>query len=203
MAELEREVASGEPDGHPSRAPATKRRAPGLRNKAARAIWSAVRLVLFRPSPRPFFGWRRFLLRLFGASVGRGAKIYPGAIIWAPWNLTAGDGSVIADGVDCYSVDRIVLGQGAIVSQRAYLCAAGHDFNDPLFPLVTAPIRIEAKAWVAAEAFVGPGVTIGEGAVVGARAVVRRNIPPLQVVSGNPASEIGRRNAKAASWGNP
>jgi len=54
-------------------------------------------------------------------------------------------------------------------------------------PVITAPIRIERRAWVAADTFVGPGVTIGEGAVVGARASVFRDVDPWTVVGGNPA----------------
>lgn len=159
----------------------------GARNKAARAAWGAVWLLLYRPSPRPLHAWRRLLLRLFGARVGRGVKPYPGAKVWAPWNLVLGDHCWLADGVDCYSVAPVEVGPSAIVSQRAFLCTATHDFTDPAFPLVARPIAIGAQAWVAAEAFVGPGVTVGEGAVVGARACVVRDVPPWTVVAGNPA----------------
>jgi putative colanic acid biosynthesis acetyltransferase WcaF len=95
--------------------------------------------------------------------------------------------SCLASGVDCYCVDRIVLGRGAIVSRRAFLCTASHDHRKPGFPLMTGPVVIGEKAWVAAEAYVGPGVTIGAGAVVGARTVVVRDVPRGTVVVGNPA----------------
>jgi putative colanic acid biosynthesis acetyltransferase WcaF len=136
------------------------------------------------------------LLRLFGAKIGRNALPYPGVRIWAPWNLEMHEGSVMGDGVDCYCVDRIVLARNAIVSQRAFLCSASHDYNDPMFPLVSAPITIEAGAWVAAEAFVGPGVTVGEGAVTKARAFVTRDIAPWTIVSGHPAITVGARARK-------
>ena len=173
---------------------ATPRPAPDFRNKLLRFCWGLVWLVLFRPSPRTFHVWRRFLLRCFGAKVGSGAKPYPGAKIWAPWNLVMGRDSTIGDGVDCYSVDKIVIGEGAVVSQRAYLCSATHDVNDPGFALATAPITLERKAWVAAEAFVGPGVTLAEGAVAGARAVVRRDVPAWTIVAGDPAAQVGSRS---------
>jgi putative colanic acid biosynthesis acetyltransferase WcaF len=108
-----------------------------------------------------------------------------------------GELSCLAPGVDCYCVDRITLGPRTIVSQRATLCSATHDHNDPLFPLVTAPIVIEADAWIAAEAFIGPGVTVGEGAVVGARAVVMRDVAEWIVVAGNPARKISERRRTA------
>lgn len=160
------------------------------RNRISRVLWSAVWLLLFRPSPRPFHAWRRWLLRLFGAQVARGAHPYPSARIWAPWNLTMGEGSCLGDHVDCYAVDRVVLEPYATVSQYAFLCTATHDYTVKEMPVVTAAIRIGRRAWVAADVFVGPGVTIGEGAVVGARASVFRNVAPWTVVGGNPARII-------------
>jgi putative colanic acid biosynthesis acetyltransferase WcaF len=159
----------------------------GFRQKLARSLWGTVCLLLYRPSPRTCHGWRRFLLRCFGAKVGRGAKPYPKAIIWAPWNLTLGARCWLADGVDCYSVAPITIGDDAVVSQRAVLCAATHDYRSSTFPLVAKPIIIGRGAWVAAEAFIGPGVTLNEGAVAGARAFVNRDVPAWAVVVGNPA----------------
>jgi putative colanic acid biosynthesis acetyltransferase WcaF len=163
---------------------------PNLRSKAARMLWVIVWALFFRPSPTPFFWWRRFLLRLFGAEVGKGAHPYPSARIWAPWNLVMKSGSCLAAGVDCYCVDRIMLGHNAVVSQRAFLCTATHDHRQPGFRLMTGPVVISENAWVAAEAYIGPGVTVGAGAVAGARAVVVRNVPPGAVVVGNPARVV-------------
>src|SRR5207245_1084102 len=138
-------------------------------------------------------GWRRFLLRCFGARVGAGARPYPRARVWAPWNLVMDEQSCLANDVDCYCVDRIELGRGAIVSQYAYLCSASHDFRSPDFDLVTAPIRIGEDAWVAARAFIGPGVSIGPRAVVAACSVVVRDVASEAVVAGNPARIVGWR----------
>ena len=164
-----------------------------LGNKLARACWNLTWLLLYRPSPRFCFAWRRTLLRLFGAEVREGAHPYPRCRIWAPWNLTMGEHSCLADDVDCYSVAPIKLGAHAIVSQYAFLCTASHDYEDPDFPLITTPIEICDYAWVGARAFVGPGVRIGEGGVVGATASVYRDVPVWTVVGGNPAKEIKKR----------
>lgn len=162
-------------------------------NKLARALWAAVWLVLFRPSPIPLHSWRRILLRCFGASIGKRALPYPSARIWAPWNLTMDDDSCLSHQVDCYCVDKIYLGPRVTVSQYSFLCTASHDYTSRSMPLLTAPIRIEADAWVTADVFIGPGVTVCEGAVVGARSTVLRSIRPWTVVAGNPAKEIGPR----------
>jgi putative colanic acid biosynthesis acetyltransferase WcaF len=176
-----------------TRAPLTVQAPPGLANKLARGVWGLVWLLLYRPSPRPLHSWRRLLLRIFGARVGAGAKPYPSARIWAPWNLTLGANSTLGDDVDCYSVAHIRLGEGAVVSQRAFLCTAQRDLDRLGSPLTVAPIVVSDWAWVAAEAYVGAGVTLGEGSVAAARAVVTRDIPPWQVVAGNPARLIRQR----------
>ena len=162
-------------------------------NRAARALWGVVWTLCFRPTPRPLHGWRCLLLRLFGAKLGAGVRVYASARIWAPWNLAMGDHSVVGDYADCYTVDRIEIGADSVVSQYAHLCTATHDIDRSRFPLVTAPIRIGAQAWVAAGAFIGPGVTVGEGAVVGARAAVFKDVDPWTVVGGNPARLIRQR----------
>jgi len=167
-----------------------------LSNQVLRGLWSVVWLLLYRPSPPFLHGWRRFLLRGFGATVGRGAHPYPRCRIWAPWNLTMGDHSGMANDVDCYSVAPITLGAHSTVSQHAHLCAGTHDYQDPEFRLIPKAIHVDARAWVAAGAFIGPGVTVGEGSVVGARAVVSKDVDPWTVVAGNPAVEIKKRIIK-------
>jgi putative colanic acid biosynthesis acetyltransferase WcaF len=164
-----------------------------VRNRWARVLWGFVWAVLYRPSPRPLHAWRRVLLRLFGAKVGRGAHPYPRAKIWAPWNLSMGDHSCIADYVDCYCVAPVSIGAYATVSQYSYLCTGSHDYFDVRMPLIAAPIIVEAYAWVAADAFVGPGVRIGDGGVVAARSTVIQDVLPWTVVGGSPAKHIGDR----------
>jgi putative colanic acid biosynthesis acetyltransferase WcaF len=163
-------------------------------NKILRVLWRCVWIFLFRPSPRLCHGWRRFLLRLFGAKVGRRSYIYPTVEVWAPWNLEMADGSCFSHYVDCYCVDKVSIGRNATVSQYSHLCTASHDYNKATLPLITAPIVIEENAWVTADVFIGPGVTVGVGAVVGARATVTRDVEAWTVVAGNPARPIGRRD---------
>jgi putative colanic acid biosynthesis acetyltransferase WcaF len=171
-----------------------QRAAPGSMDKLRRSFWGLAWLLLFRPSPVPLFAWRRLLLRIFGARVHAGACPYPTAKVWAPWNLTMHEGSCLAEGVNCYNVARVVLGRGAIISQRVYLCTASHDYNSRGFVLVVGDITIEDNCWVASEAFIGPAVTLKESCVVLARAVVAKDIPTKMVVAGNPARVIGSRS---------
>lgn len=160
----------------------------------ARALWNIVWLFLFRPTPRGImYGWRRFLLRLFGARIGKGANILPSCRIWQPWKLKMGEYSCLSEFVYCYSVDYITIGKQAVVSQGAFLCCASHDITSPIMELIHKPIIIGPQAWIAARSFIGPGVTIGVGAVVGACAVVTKDVEPWAVVGGNPAKFIKKR----------
>lgn len=169
----------------------------GRRHQTVRLLWSVVWGVLARPLPRSIgSGWKRFLLRLFGAKIHPTAIIYSSAKVYYPANLVMDAYSCLASNVDCYNVDLIIIGANTTVSQGTYLCTASHDITNPLNPLITAPIVIEDQAWIAAGAFVGMGVTIGQGAVVGARAAVFKDVEPWTVVGGNPAKFIKKRIIK-------
>jgi putative colanic acid biosynthesis acetyltransferase WcaF len=170
----------------------------GVRNKLARALWGIAAPVLFRPTPKPLYGWRRGILRLFGARIAPSAIVHPSVRIWAPWNLEMAAHACLSPHVECYSVDRIAIGTRATVSQFAFLCTATHDADHSDMPLVTAPIVIEADAWIAADAFVGPGVRIGEGAVVGARSAVFKDVPAWTIVAGAPARFLRPRRRPSA-----
>lgn len=132
------------------------------------------------------------MLRVWGAKVGARTHVYPGAIIWAPWQLTLGDDAAIGDGAEIYNVAPIELGPRSIVSQNAYLCTASHDHRQESFPLITAPIRLGARAWVASRAIVLMGISLGDGAVAAAGSVVTRDIPAGCVAAGNPARIVRR-----------
>lgn len=159
-----------------------------------RLVWGIIWALFFRTTPRwCLYGWRRFLLRCFGATIGKGCKIDPSCRIWAPWNLELGDLVAIAEGVDCYSVDKIVLGSKVAISQRAFLCTASHDISSLKHPLIHRPIVINDHAWVCSQAIIYPGVTLGEGAVVAAGSVVTKSVADWEVVGGNPAKFIKKR----------
>lgn len=169
-----------------------------LGNRVMRVIWGLVQGSLFRLSPRPMHRWRVLLLKLFGADVQMSSRVYPKASIWAPWNLKMGDRATIADDVDCYCVDKIVLGDRVVVSQYSYLCGATHDFELRHRPLVPRPIFIGEGTWIAADVFVAPGVTIGEESVIGARSSVFGDLPAWKICTGSPAKPVRDREIREA-----
>lgn len=161
-------------------------------------VWWLVQSLLFHPSPQFMYGWRRFLLRLFGAKIGRSVLLRPTVRVTYPWKLTIGDNSWVGDFAELYTLGEITIGSNAVVSQYVYLCTGSHDMSTPTFTIFTKPIVIEDEAWVAAGAFVHPGVTVGRGSVVAARSVVNRNTLQNRVYAGAPAADIGPRQRQAA-----
>lgn len=164
-----------------------------LSNRLMRLVFSLAWLVLARWTPPAMNPWRIFILRLFGARLGPGVMVYASVRIWLPANLDMAAKASLGPGVDCYNMDMVRIGAYSVISQRAVLCAGTHSIRDRNFQLVTRPITIGERVWVAAEAFVGPGVAIGDEAVLGARACAFSSIEPGAVCVGNPARKIKDR----------
>ncbi len=156
-------------------------------------LWWIVQATLFRWSPQFMYGWRSFLLQLFGAKIGKGAIIRPTAEITYPWKLTMGDHCWVGDDAALYTLGEIRIGDNACISQQCYLAGSGHDYRKPTFDMTPDPITIEAEVWLATRVFVAPGVTVGRGAVVGAGSVVIKDLPPMMICAGNPARAIRPR----------
>ena len=164
-----------------------------LMNRVRRALWGFTYSLFFYCSPRSAFKWRAFLLRLFGAKLGLGCHIYPKSVIWAPWNLICEDVVAISDDAIIYNPSIITLSSHCTISQEAYLCGATHDYNNPFFPLISAPIHIGAYSWICARATVLMGITVSEGAVLGISSLATHNLDPWTVYAGIPAKKIKER----------
>jgi putative colanic acid biosynthesis acetyltransferase WcaF len=161
-------------------------------------LWWLVEATAFRWSPQVAYGWRRFLLRLFGAQVGRGVLVRPSVRTTYPWKVSIGDHAWVGDDVELYSLGEIVIGSHSVISQRSYICTGTHDTNRISFDISAHPIRIGSQCWLATDVFVAPGVSIGDGAVVGARSCVLTDLPPAMICYGSPARAIKPRTAGGA-----
>lgn len=156
-------------------------------------LWWMTDFFFFKLSPQIMYGWRRFLLRLFGARIGKGVIIRPSVTVTYPWKVSIGDYSWIGDNVELYSLGEIEIGSNVVISQKSYLCAASHDYDKEDFPIWSKKITIEDECWLATDVYVAPGVTIGQGTVVGARSSVFKDLPAGKVCVGSPAQVIKDR----------
>lgn len=170
----------------------------GFRGRSALFVqlWWLVQASLFHTSPQIFFGWRRFILRLFGARIGNNVLIRPSVEITYPWKLTIGDNSWIGDDVVLYTLGEIAIGMHSVISQGAYICAGTHDYSAIAFDILQKPVEIGSECWIATDVFVAPGTHIGNGAIVGARSVVLNDLPEGMICYGHPAKPMRPRTTQ-------
>ncbi len=134
--------------------------------------------------------WRVALLRAFGARVGVGVILRAKINVSFPWRLTVGDHVWLGEEVMILSLAPVTIESHVCVSQRSFLCTGSHNFRSRHFDLITRPITIRERSWIAAQVFIAPGVEIGPGSMVAAGSVVSQDVPPGVLVRGNPAEVV-------------
>ena len=167
------------------------------RPKWIEALW-LIAQSLFVSSSIPGAAHRRWLLRLFGAHIGREVDIKPRVRVKFPWRLTVGDYSWIGEDVWIDNLAEVQIGSHCCISQGAYLCTGSHDWTKPGFDLIVRPIHLGAHSWIAARGIIGPGATIGEGSVLSLGSVATNHLTPWSIYSGSPAVKIKARPSPTA-----
>ena len=165
---------------------------PG-RSAVVCGLWYAVSLVVFQSGWFPIYGLKRWLLRVFGANVGRAVVIKPHVRIKFPWRCQIGDDCWIGEDVWIDNLADVRIENDVCLSQGVYLCTGSHDHRSITFDLISKPIVIEDQAWIAARSMILQGVTVGRGAVVAAGSVVTSEVPSGTIVAGSPCRVIGER----------
>lgn len=168
----------------------------GGRSFAMRTVWLFVNALVFLNPVLPAYGFKRWVLRRFGATIGDGVLIKPSVNIKYPWLLEIGEHSWIGERawLDCTA--QLTIGRHVVISQGAFLCCGMHDWMDPGMGSVTAPIVVEDGAWIASYARVAGNVTVGQEAMVALGAVVFNDCEPRGIYRGNPAVRIGERRIR-------
>jgi|TARA_B100001093_G_C26857935_1_gene1028373 putative colanic acid biosynthesis acetyltransferase WcaF len=156
-------------------------------------FWWIVEKTLFAWSPQFFYGWRRFLLRSFGANIGKKVLIRPSARFTYPWKISIGDYSWIGEDCILYSLGNIRIGKHVAVAHGVYFNTGFHDYTKDSFDIGHEEVIIEDEAWITNDVYVAPGVNIGKGCVIGARSNVFKDMPEGYICFGNPAIPIKKR----------
>ena len=163
------------------------------RNAVFVQAWWFVQSTFFSMSPQFCYRWRNFLLRLFGAKIGKGVIIRPTVKITYPWKVSIDDYSWVGDGANLYSLGRITIGKNSIKKKKSYLCTGSHDYLSDNFEIYSKDITIGDGCWLATDVFIAPGVTIGNDCLVGARSSVFSDLEGNHIYLGNPACKIKKR----------
>ena len=143
--------------------------------------WLCAQNIIFKSAFFPS-SLRPLLLKLFGASVGRGVIIRRGVRVHFPWNLEIGDYCWIGEEVWFINHEKVSIGSNVCISQRSIVCSGGHDYQSTSLEYAHKPVVIKDGAWICLDAKVLPGVTIGQCSVVSASEVVRKSIPNYAIL---------------------
>ncbi len=162
-------------------------------SQATEFLWLLVSLCLFQLCPFKLSPLKCWVLRRFGARVGRDVVIKPNVKITFPWRLDIGDHVWLGEECWLLNFDRIAIEDHVCVSQRAFRCTGNHDYRSPAFDLVVKPIVLRQGSWIGAGAWLGPGVTVGTHAVLSAGSVATTDLEPYGIYRGNPAVRVKER----------
>ncbi len=158
----------------------------------SRAVWYSVNICFFN-SYFPFYSFKIFLLRLFGAKVGTGVVIKPKVNIKYPWNLSIGNHVWIGENVWLDSLGKLSIGSNCCISQGAMLICGNHNYKKSTFDLMIGAILLEEGVWIGAGAMVCSGVTCNSHSVLTAGSVASDMLEPYSIYQGNPAVKIKDR----------
>lgn len=163
----------------------TSRERPELGSRRWVVVW-AKRALQFRALMS--MTWHRRKLRSRGTQIGRLSVLDSPDLKGPGANISIGERTFIARSVEIVALEKVTIGSRVVINDRVTILTGSHHVGDPTWRQFRKPVRIDDYAWIAVGATILPGVTIGYGAVVGAGAVVAKDVPPLAVATGNPAS---------------
>lgn len=162
-------------------------------SKVKEMLWYLIKVLFFLssiPYPSKF---KVFLLKIFGAKIGKGSVIKPRVNIHFPWKLIIGDNVWIGEEVFFLNFELLTIGNNVCISQKVFVCGGNHDYKDPTMPYRNGVIVLEDGSWVGAASFVGPNVKIGINTIVSVGSIVTKSLPENGVFSGNPLQLIKER----------
>jgi len=162
-------------------------------NAVKRVLWFYLNALFFKTSLVPSSGFKRFLLRLFGAKVGKNVIVKPGVNIKYPWHLTIGNYTWIGENVWIDSLVPVTIGSNVCISQGAMILTGSHNYKKTSFNLVTKSVALEDGVWIGACAIINAGVIAGTHSVLTGGSVANKNLDPWSVYQGNPAVKTRER----------
>lgn len=162
-------------------------------NELKIALWYIFNQCFINSYLLPISSFKRSLLRLFGAKIGKGVIIKPKVNIKYPWKLEVGDYSWIGEKVWIDNLAKVTVGKNVCISQGALLLCGNHDYSISSFDLIVKEIILEDGVWIGAQAFVAPGIRCKSHAVLSASSFAKENLESYTIYAGNPAKAIKQR----------
>ena len=162
-------------------------------NPLKRGLWYFFNAFYILNPYNPLGGLRKFVLRLFGAKIGKGVVIKPRVNIKYPWKLKVGDYTWIGEGVWIDNLGEVEIGSNVCISQGALLLCGNHDYKKASFDLMVGDIKLEDGVWIGAKSIVTGGVTCHSHSILATASVTSRDLDAYKIYRGNPAEYVRDR----------
>ena len=162
-----------------------------------RLLWYVVNMLVFQTYLFPVHSPKVWLLKLFGARMGKGIVIKPSVNIKYAWNLRVGDYTWIGENVWIDNLVPVSIGSHVCLSQGSMLLTGNHNYKKAGFDLMVSPITLEDGVWIGARSLVCPGLICHSHSVLSAQSVATINLRPYMIYAGNPAQVVREREIEA------
>jgi putative colanic acid biosynthesis acetyltransferase WcaF len=162
-------------------------------NTIKRVLWHYLNAIFLKTSLVPFNGFKIFLLRSFGAKIGKKVTIKPGVNVKYPWHLTIGDHTWVGENVWIDCLVPVTIGNNVCLSQGAVILTGSHNYKKTSFDLITDSVILEDGVWIGACALVNAGVIAASHAVLTSGSVATKNLEAYTIYQGNPAVKMRMR----------
>jgi putative colanic acid biosynthesis acetyltransferase WcaF len=143
----------------------------------------------------PWHGLRITFLRLFNRKIHPSVRVLMHTRILNFWNIGI-DKNVVVNQyclLDCRRYP-IVIGNNTDIGPYTRIWTLGHNPDDNGHALYGGEVTIGHHVWIASGVTILPGVTLGDGCVAGAASVIHKPVGEKDIVAGNPAKFIRKRN---------
>lgn len=156
-------------------------------------VWYFVNIAFMRNPLFPFSSLKVFLLKMFGASIGRNVLIKPSVSVKYPWKLKIDDNVWIGEHVWIDNLAEVIIENDVCVSQGALLLCGNHNFKKSTFDLIVGEIHLEEGVWIGAKSIVCGGVKCKSHSILSVNSVASKNLDAFTIYRGNPAIEVAKR----------
>lgn len=157
-----------------------------------RTVWFFVNAIFFS-THFPINFLKIFLLKFFGAKLGKNVIIKPRVNIKYPWKLRVGNNVWIGEKVWIDNLVNVIIGDNVCISQGAFLLTGNHNYKMSSFDLITGEIILEEGVWIGAKSTVCPGIKCFTHSVLSVGSVATSNLEAYSVYQGNPAQKVRER----------
>ena len=132
---------------------------------------------------------REEIKRQLFRSVGKNVFIEPDFICEMGNNITIGDHVFMNFGCIIFDMGEVTIGDHVMFGPRVGIYTTNHAFDTEERinnVVISKPVHIGSRVWVAADVKIVQGVTIGDDSIIGAGSVVTKDIPAGVIAAGNP-----------------